>query len=145
MQWGIPDLDTGVDQSGSSLVTMPAATEGWDSDLDRMHEDYLDNMAGNGPFAPGDTLFAVGHHTEDRLVWFDILTVTLDDIMSECGFPEEQREQHSSQHRFFAEYFLRHYEGPEKTVPLLEDQSAPMPVSPLAKAGLPLGTYNPKS
>lgn len=92
-----------------------------DEDLDRLMWEYSDDIAKNGPFAPGDTLFATGHYTENRTVWFDILTVTLDDIMRECAFPEEQREQQRSRYRFFAEYFLRHHTGPEETVPLLEE------------------------
>lgn len=74
----------------------------------------------NGPFAPGNTLFAIGNYTEDRLVWFDFLTVTSDDIMLECGLPEEQRERQISECRQLAEDFLRYHDGPEQTLPLLE-------------------------
>lgn len=91
------------------------------NELHRGLEEYSDHIAENGAFAPGDTLFAVGHHTEDRDVWFDILTVTTDDIMRECGLPDERREQQRLLNRAYAKHFLRFYDGPEKTVPLLED------------------------
>jgi len=74
----------------------------------------------NGPFAPGDSLFAVGHYTEDTLVWFDMLTATLDDIMRECGFPEDQRELQRRECYYLARDFLRYYDGPERNLPLLE-------------------------
>ena len=93
----------------------------WSEELDLMLKAYSNHLVENGSFAPGDTRFAVGHYTEDRDVWFDILTVTLDDIIKECGIPEERREQQKLRHRFYAEYFLRHHDGPEKTVPLLEE------------------------
>lgn len=84
-------------------------------------EEYSDHIVKNGSFSSGDTLFATGHYTEDRDVWFDILTVTLDDIMRDCGVPEEWREQRRLRYRRYAEYFLLHYDGPERTVPLLEE------------------------
>ena len=62
--------------------------------------EFCADIDANGPFAPGDTLFAVGHYTEDRLVWFDFLTSTLDDIMRECGLPEERREQQGMECRW---------------------------------------------
>ena len=92
-----------------------------EEEIDRGLKEYSDYITENGAFTPGDTLFAIGHYTEDRFVWFDILTVTLDDIMRECAAPEDQREQQRSRSRFFAEHFLQYYDGPERTVPLLED------------------------
>ena len=83
-------------------------------------EEYSDYIAEKGAFAQGDTLFTVGHYTEDKDVWFEILTVTTDDIMRECGIPEEQREQQRLLNRSYAKHFLRFYDGPESTVPLLE-------------------------
>ncbi|MDE0231045.1 MAG: hypothetical protein OXN93_02040 [bacterium] len=74
-----------------------------------------------GPFAPGDTMFAIGHYSEDRLVWFDILSATLDDIMRECAFPEDQRARRRLLGRSFAEHFLRFHDVPEGTLPLLQD------------------------
>ena len=79
------------------------------------------HIAENGPFAPGDTMFAIGHYSEDRLVWFDILSATLDDIMRECAFPEDQRAKRRLLSRSFAEYFLRFQDAPEGTLPLLQD------------------------
>ncbi len=108
--------------SNPVLDTSPADPSGMtDEELDRGLGDYSDYITENGAFAQGDTLFATGHCIEDRDVWFDILTVTLDDIMRECAVPEEQREQRQLRYRVFAEHFLRHYDGPEKTVPLLDD------------------------
>lgn len=92
-----------------------------DEELDRGLEEYSDHITENGALDRGDTLFATGHCTEDRDVWIDILTVTLDDIMRECAVPEEQREQRRLRFRVFAERFLRYYDGPEQTVPLLEE------------------------
>ena len=86
-----------------------------------MLEEYSSHVVENGPFAPGDTLFVIGHYTEGGEVWFDFLTATLDDVMRECAFPEEQRERQRERCGFFAERFLRFYDGPEKTVPLLEE------------------------
>ena len=86
-----------------------------------MEEKEVAEIVERGPFDPWDTMFATGHHTEDRFVSFEFLTVTLDDIMRECAVPEEQREERRLRHRRGARRFLRHYAGPEKTVPLLEE------------------------
>ena len=75
----------------------------------------------NGPFAPGDTAFAMGHYSEDRLVEFDYLVVTLGDIMRECAIPDDQRGKQRLISRSAAEYFLRFYDGPERTLPLLQN------------------------
>ncbi len=75
----------------------------------------------NGPFAPGDTMFAIGHYSEDRLVWFDIRSTTLDDIMRECAFPEDERPKRRRLGRSYAEYFLRYHDMPEGTLPLLKE------------------------
>ena len=90
-------------------------------DTDRMLRDFSSHVVANGPFAPGDTLFAIGHYAEDRDVWFDVLTATLEDVMRECAFPKEQREHQRERCRFFAGRFLRYYYGPEQTIPLLEE------------------------
>ena len=92
-----------------------------EEEIDRGLAEYSAYITENGAFAPGDTMFAIGHYTEDRFVWFDILTVTSDDIMRECAAPEDQREKQRSLSRAFAKHFLQYYDGPEQTVPLLED------------------------
>lgn len=84
-----------------------------------MGREMADLIDRHGPFAPGETRFATGHYAEDRLVWFDLLKVTLDDIMRECGIPEEQRDQQREEYRGFAKYFLEHYEGSTRNLPLL--------------------------
>ncbi len=86
-----------------------------------MGREMADLIDRHGPFAPGETRFATGHYAEDRLVWFDLLTVTLDDIMRECGIPEEHRQQQREEYRRFAECFLEHYDGPGKPLPLLNE------------------------
>ena len=91
-----------------------------DEELARGLEEYSDYITENGAFDRGDTLFATGHYTEDRDVWFDILTVTLDEILRECAVPEEQREERRLRYRVLAEHFLRHYDGRERSVPLVE-------------------------
>ena len=93
----------------------------WIEESERIEAEIVAEIEEHGPFASGETKFATGHYTKDRLVWFDILTVTLDDIMRECAVPEEQREQRRSRYRIYAKEFLQHYDGPEKTLPLLEE------------------------
>lgn len=93
----------------------------WTEESERIEAETVAEIEEHGPFAPGETKFATGHFTENRLVWFDILTVTLDDIMRECAVPEEQREQRRSRYRSYAQEFLQHHHGPEKTLPLLEE------------------------
>ena len=74
----------------------------------------------HGPYDPHDTTFAVGHYVEDRLVWFDFLTATVDDIMRECAFPPEEREHVKALHQFSAQRFKEFYRGPlNGPVPLL--------------------------
>ncbi len=74
----------------------------------------------HGPYDPHDTTFAVGHYIEDRLVWFDFLTATVDDIMREGAFPLEERERVKALHQFSALRFEEYYRGPlNGPVPLL--------------------------
>ena len=91
------------------------------AEYEQMGREMSSHLDEHGPFVRGDTLFAVGHHTENRWVWFDFLTVTLDDIMRECAIPGEQREERRLRYRRYANDFLRHHTGPEKTLPLLRD------------------------
>lgn len=95
--------------------------QGWIEESERIESKMAADIEEHGSFAPGETMFANGHYTEDRLVWFDILTVTLDDIMRECAVPEGQREQRRLRYRSYAKEFLQHHEGSEKTLPLLEE------------------------
>ena len=93
----------------------------WIEESERIESEMVAEIQEHGSFAPGETRFATGHYTEDRLVWFDILTVTLDDIMRECAVPEDQREQRRLRYHCYAKEFLQHHDGPEKTLPLLEE------------------------
>lgn len=93
----------------------------WTEEVEQIEAEMVAEIEEHGSFASGETRFGTGHYTEDRLVWFDILTVTLDDIMRECAVPEEQREQRRLRYRSYAKEFLQHHDGPEKTLPLLEE------------------------
>ncbi len=74
----------------------------------------------HGLYDPPDTTFAVGHYVEDRLVWFDFLIATVDEIMRECAFPLEEREHVKALHQFSAQRFKEFYRGPlNGPVPLL--------------------------
>lgn len=83
------------------------------------HAEHIDK---HGPYDPNDSSFFVGHNREDRLVEFDALTSTIDDIMEQCEIPEEFREELTSFHRKCTEDFLRYYKGPVKgPIPLLDE------------------------
>ena len=62
--------------------------------FDRYDPDPLDEeaerIAKEGPRGPHDTAFFVPHQQEDRLVEFDLLTATVDDIISRCGYSEDE-------------------------------------------------------
>jgi len=94
-----------------------------DHKVDRDEEmgwEMADLIDREGPYDPYDTTFAVGHYAEDRLVWFDFLTATLDDIMRECAFPPEERDHVKARHQFSAQRFKEFYRGPlNGPVPLL--------------------------
>ena len=102
-------LATSVDLDGAQKQSIEA-----------MSAEICADIEVNGPFAPGDTLFAVGHYTEDRLVWFDLLTATLDDIMRDCGIPEDQRELQRRECHDLTRDFLRYHDGPKRNPPLLD-------------------------
>lgn len=70
---------------------------------------------------PGDAIFWVPHQQEARMVQFNRLTVTIDDIISRCGYPESERERLTLLHRRLAEEFMADYQGLRNVpVPLLE-------------------------
>ncbi|MDE0674563.1 MAG: hypothetical protein OXI06_05765 [bacterium] len=84
------------------------------------YDDYKD---------PEDATFWIPHQQEPRMVQFNRLTVTIDHIISRCGYPESERERLTALHRRLAEEFLADYRGPlNGPVPLLEKTHA----SPLA-------------
>ena len=77
--------------------------------------------AENGPMGPYDTTYSVPHQHEDWEVEFDLLTVTVDDIIAQCGYPESARARLSEIHRRLAECRLNYYKGPVNgRIPLLE-------------------------
>ncbi len=93
--------------------------------FDRYDPDPLDEeaerIAKEGPRGPHDTAFYVPHQQEDRLVEFDLLTATVDDIISRCGYSEDERSELAEAHRRMAEHDLRFYRGPlPESIPLLE-------------------------
>lgn len=74
-----------------------------------------------GPMDPYDTTYSVPHQHRDGEVEFDLLTVTVDDIITQCGYPESARARLAKIHRRLAEYRLSYYKGPiNGKVPLLE-------------------------
>ncbi len=76
---------------------------------------------------PEDAFFWVPHQHEDRLVRFNRLTVTIDEIITRCEYPEKAREQLATLHRQLAEEFLKDYRGPLRgPVPLLEEPRSAM-------------------
>ena len=69
---------------------------------------------------PEDAVFWVPHQREPRMVKFNVLTSTIDDIVTQCGYPESERDRLAEQHRRSAEAFLNDYVGPiQGRVPLL--------------------------
>ncbi|MYB78873.1 MAG: hypothetical protein F4X70_05295 [Acidimicrobiia bacterium] len=80
----------------------------------------------NGPTDPYDTTYSVPHQHEDWEVEFNLLTVTVDDIIAQCGYPESARPRLAEVHRRLAEYRLSYYKGPiNGRVPLLEATTHP--------------------
>lgn len=87
---------------------------------ERMGWEMADLIDKDGPYDPHDTTFAVGHYVEDRLVWFDFLTATVDDIMRECAIPPQEREHVKKRNKLSAQRFKEFYRGPlTGPVPLL--------------------------
>ena len=79
-----------------------------------------------GPLGPYDTTYSVPHQREDRVIEFDLLTVTIDDIITECGYPESARDSLAETHRRVAAHMLSYYRGPVNgTVPLLDPTAQP--------------------
>ena len=77
---------------------------------------------------PGDAICWVPHQRENRMVEFNRLTVTIDDIITGCGYPESERSRLTALHRQLAEEFLRDYRGPLiRPVPLLEETRSTVP------------------
>lgn len=77
----------------------------------------------HGPYDRGDPTFWVPHQQDKgKMVQFDTLTATVDDIIVRCGYPESERPRLTRDHRDAAARFLQHFEGPiEGPVPLLGD------------------------
>ena len=87
---------------------------------EQMGWDMADLIDKDGPFEPHDTTFTIGHCVENRLVWFDFLTTTVDDIMRDCAFPPEERENVKKRNELSAQRFKEFYRGPlNGPVPLL--------------------------
>ena len=82
------------------------------------YDDYEDPQQAN---------FWVPHQLEERLVQFNRLTTTIDEIVARCGYPESAREGLAVLHRRLTEEFLRDYRGPvEGPIPLLEETRSPV-------------------
>lgn len=87
---------------------------------------YIDKY---GPYGPHGTTFYIGHQQRlGELVEFDRRTVTLDEIMERCAYPEEKREHVGRVQRALTRRWMQFYQGPLKgPVPLLEE--SPLPTS----------------
>lgn len=84
-------------------------------------DEEAERMAEEGSRGPHDTVFYVPHQQEDRLIEFDLLTSTVDDIISRCGYSEHERSELAEVHRRLAEHGLQFYRGPRpERIPLLE-------------------------
>ena len=104
---------------GAHIERRPAEQTARD---ERMGWEMADLIDQDGPYDPHDTTFAVGHYLEDRLVWFDFLTATVDDIMRECAIPPEKRENVKQYNRLSAQRFKKFYRGPlNGPLPLLSE------------------------
>ena len=75
-----------------------------------------------GPWDPYDTTYTVPHQRDiGRLVEFDLRTVTIDDIIDQCGYPESARHELAETHRRIASNMLYYHKGSIKgNIPLLE-------------------------
>ena len=90
-------------------------------DVLRMLEDESAEWDKNGPMGPYDTTYSVPHQYEDGEVEFDLLTVTIDEIITRCGYPESARARLAETHRRLAAYRLSYYKGSiNGKIPLLE-------------------------
>lgn len=91
----------------------------------RLLDDESSLIDEHGPCDPYDSTYWVPHQQDhDRLVRFNVLTVTVDEIMEQCGFAESQREHVTRTHSRIAKRRLEYYKGPVgKSVPLLQSRS----------------------
>ena len=74
-----------------------------------------------GHYELEDAVFWIPHQQDiGRMVEFNTLTSSIEDIITQCGYPESERARLTAQHRRNAEDFLKRYQGPlEGPVPLL--------------------------
>lgn len=77
----------------------------------------------DGPYDTEDPTFWIPHQTEDRMVAFNELTYTIDDIITQCNFPESARERLTRVHTSATRRYLQYYKGPlPTTVPVLQEE-----------------------
>ena len=82
----------------------------------------------HGPYDTEDPTFWVPHQTEDRMVKFNRLTSTIDDIIEQCNYPESDRPRLTDTHRRLAARYLEYYDRPiEGPVPLLGEKPSVVP------------------
>ena len=78
-----------------------------------MLDAHVARIKKNGPYDRYDPTFWVPHQREvGRMVEFNRLTVTIDDIIHQCGYPESERARLTQQHRRTVQEYLKHYQGP---------------------------------
>lgn len=97
----------------------PAPTD-LSEDLERELAAESALVKAEGPLGPHDTSYSVPHQQDHgKVVVFDLLTVTIDDIISQCGYPESARDNLAETHQRIAGQLLAYYKGPIKNpVPL---------------------------
>lgn len=83
-----------------------------------LDEDECEMLSASVPYEelsyhdPEDADFWVPHQKEPRMVKFNRLTSTIDEIVTQCGYHESERERLAEQHRRTAQAFLDAYQGP---------------------------------
>ena len=61
---------------------------------------------------PEDADFWVPHQQQPRMVKFNRLTSTIDEIIAQCAYPERERDRLTRQQHRTAVEFLKAYQGP---------------------------------
>ena len=102
-------------------LSTPADHQRLPTEVLRMLDAESAEWEAEGPLGAYDTTYSVPHQHQDTVVEFDLLTVTIDDIITQCGYPESAGARLTETHRWIAAHMLRHYKGPiNGSVPLSE-------------------------
>ena len=111
---------------GDSRSEQPGTMEGFSDEERRLLDAQAARIEEHAPYDCHDPTFWIPHQQDiGRMVRFNRLTVTIDDIIAQCGYPESERARLAAQHRRTAEEYLKYYRGPVGgSVPLLDARSA---------------------